>query len=180
MTLENKLKSFLVSDKERMLILEQVKELGLNDCWVGAGFVRNLVWDQLHEFETPTVLNDLDVVFFDVDIEEGVNRSLEHALANNYPNFKWSVKNQAHMHLLHGHFRYKNTEDAISHWVETATAVAVRLNDSFKIEVLCPHGLQDLFDLKIKAVSLEKVCVMKQRITTKKWLEVWNQLNVEL
>jgi hypothetical protein len=52
------------TDKGRMQILAYAKELGLPDCWVAAGFVRNMVWDYLHGFPS-TPLNDIDVIFFD-------------------------------------------------------------------------------------------------------------------
>ena len=31
-------------------VLLAVRDLGLKDCWVAAGFVRNAVWDLLHGY----------------------------------------------------------------------------------------------------------------------------------
>ncbi len=28
--------------------LKIVKQLDLNDCWIGAGFIRNRIWDYVH------------------------------------------------------------------------------------------------------------------------------------
>lgn len=48
-----------------MAALSAVRDLGL-DCWcIGAGAVRNLVWDTLHGFDTPSSLPDVDVAHFD-------------------------------------------------------------------------------------------------------------------
>lgn len=41
---------WLQQDNERMTVLRTVRRLGLNDWCLGAGFVRNLVWDRLHGY----------------------------------------------------------------------------------------------------------------------------------
>jgi len=48
-------------DRYRMNILSIVSSLKLPDWYIGAGFVRNLVWDHLHNFPS-TPLNDIDVI----------------------------------------------------------------------------------------------------------------------
>ena len=50
-------------DQERMNVLSIVQFMNLPDCYVAAGFIRNLVWDALHSCETR--LNDIDIVFYD-------------------------------------------------------------------------------------------------------------------
>ena len=42
--------------------LRAVHHLGLPDCWVGAGFVRALVWDHLHGYNEATPLDDVDLI----------------------------------------------------------------------------------------------------------------------
>ena len=44
-----------------MQALAQVRALRLRTWCVGAGAVRNLVWDALHESATPSALADIDV-----------------------------------------------------------------------------------------------------------------------
>ncbi len=63
--LEDKLAQLLAEDPLRIQALECVRSLALPDCYIAAGFVRNLVWDHLHQKQNPTPLNDLDVVYFD-------------------------------------------------------------------------------------------------------------------
>jgi hypothetical protein len=46
-------------------VLTAVEKLGLPDCWVAAGFVRNPVWDALHGFPWSASYTDIDVVYFD-------------------------------------------------------------------------------------------------------------------
>ena len=43
------------------------------------------------------------------------------------PGLLWSVRNQARMHVRNGDAPYDSTADTLRHWLETPTAVAVRL-----------------------------------------------------
>jgi len=54
-------------DELRLNALECVRLLNLPDCYLAAGFVRNLVWDFLHQMPSPTPLNDVDVIYFDAN-----------------------------------------------------------------------------------------------------------------
>ena len=56
---------WLQQDDARMAALRTVRRLGLNDWCLGAGFVRNLVWDRRHGYVDATPLNDIDVIHFD-------------------------------------------------------------------------------------------------------------------
>ncbi len=58
-------KDTLLNSLWHMRTLQVVRGLGLLDWAIGAGFVRNAVWDQLHGFDTMTPLADVDVLFFD-------------------------------------------------------------------------------------------------------------------
>src|SRR5699024_12615064 len=46
-------------------VLKTVDRLKCKDAWVCAGFIRNKVWDVLHDMKTS--LNDIDVIYFDSD-----------------------------------------------------------------------------------------------------------------
>lgn len=59
-----KIQELIQADPERMPLLKTVAALALPDCYIAAGFVRNMVWDYLHDYDA-TPLNDVDVVFFD-------------------------------------------------------------------------------------------------------------------
>lgn len=70
--LEEKLLQILRSHAWFMRILETVAACNLLDWCVGAGVLRNLVWDYLHGYRAPSDLADVDVAFFDPS-----DRSLE-------------------------------------------------------------------------------------------------------
>ncbi|HSC80630.1 MAG TPA: nucleotidyltransferase family protein, partial [Chitinolyticbacter sp.] len=89
----------------------------LPDGWIVAGFLRNLIWD--HRFGTRTGLNDVDVVYFDaLDLGRARERQIEVLLAATVPQVCWQVRNQARMHLRHGHAPYRDCLDAVSRYPE--------------------------------------------------------------
>ncbi|WP_394223745.1 nucleotidyltransferase family protein [Alteromonas gracilis] len=47
-----------------MRCLQALRDLDLPQGYIGAGFVRNAIWDELHNRATTTPLNDIDVVYF--------------------------------------------------------------------------------------------------------------------
>jgi hypothetical protein len=147
--------------------------------WIGAGFVRNAVWDALAG-RAPEVasLADLDVVHHDV--AAGSNLATEAALraARGLP---WSVVNQARMFARNGRHPYRDLADALAHWPETATAVAVRL-EAGRIRVLAPHGVADLFDLVVRPTPAHAAdpAVLRARLAAKGWTRRWPALRVLL
>ncbi|CAM1357750.1 nucleotidyltransferase family protein [Tenacibaculum xiamenense] len=161
-------------------VLRTVRTLNLNDCWIGAGFVRNKIWDVKHN-KLRTKLNDIDVIYFDeIKCSKEEDLQLEYKLVKVNPSLKWSVKNQARMHIKNGHHQYNDCYEAISFWPETATSVAVRLNDNDEIECIAPYDLDDLFNLVVKPTPEFNVDVYNARIKKKKWLEKWNKLNIKI
>jgi uncharacterized protein len=134
-------------------VLRTVRDSQLPDAWVGAGLLRDLVWGQLYGYGfDPSTVRDIDVAFFDQ-----ANLSREHddqatALLNTLqPGQPWEAKNQAAVHDWY-HHRFggppvaplASVAEAVATWPETATAVAVRVDDHDVLQVLAPHGLQDL------------------------------------
>jgi len=83
----------------RLDVLRTVAALGLPDCWIAAGFLRNPIWDHLHGYAEATPLNDIDVVYFDPeDRSKERDDSLEAELRRLSPGPPWSARNQARMH----------------------------------------------------------------------------------
>lgn len=165
-----------------MDILRAVRNLGLTDCMVGAGFVRNAVWDHLHGFKRLTPLVDIDVVYFDPhrpDLER--DDDWEQRLKTVIPNENWSVRNQARMHHRNGDAPYSSTEDAIRHWLETPTCIAVWLDDRDRVSVIAPHGVDDLLDLRVRPTpsGIRKPDQYRNRIDGKNWVSNWPRLIIE-
>ena len=176
--LEKEFIKIIENDIWMLNILKVVRDLKLNDCWIGAGFVRNKIWDVKHK-KSRTKLNDIDVIYFDKsNISETYDLQLENKLRNK-GNYNWSVKNQARMHIRNQQKSYNNSLDAISYWPETATALAVRLNNIDKIKYIAPYQLKDLFNLIVRPTPNFDIKTYKKRMEKKKWNVEWPKLKIE-
>ena len=179
----SELQALIASDDRRMQVLRIVRGLGLPDCWVAAGFVRNRVWDHAHGRASSPLPRDIDVIWFDPSAcDARRDAGLETALRDRDGTLAWSVKNQARMHARNGDGPYRSAADAMRYWPETATAVGVRLGARGDIEVAAPLGLDDLFDLVVRPTQrfgVEKQAVYLERILSKQWEQLWPSLQIQ-
>ncbi len=209
MVLNQALSKIIHRDPFRMDCLRALSALNLPQGYLGAGFVRNAIWDDLHNKARPTPLNDIDVVYFSDEItvpqskvsventieslsQPGVQagvlseakaqeKAFEHELARFVPNANWQVKNQARIHLAHGHAPYKSCSEAISYWIERETCVAVRLLANDDVDILAPFGLEANFAGTISInPKYPRPDVFEQRVVSKNWRKVWSLLKVVL
>ncbi|PIB10692.1 nucleotidyltransferase family protein [Vibrio rotiferianus] len=176
---EDKLVQLLAKDPIRVQALQCVCSLDLPDCYIAAGFVRNLVWDHLHQKQNSTQLNDLDVVYFAPnEFDDQANLEYETQLNALMPELNWQVRNQANMHLRNGDEPYQSTLDAMSYWPEKETAVAARLNEKNQIECISAFGFESLFESQITYNPKRTLTLFQSRVESKNWLNTWPQLQV--
>ena len=169
-----------------MEALRAVASLKLQAWCIGAGAVRNLVWDHLHGHSVPTPLTDVDVAYFDQSdlspkAEKALQASLE-AIASGTP---WEVTNQAAVHLwFESYFGHKveplgSLEEAIASWPEYATSVGITLRTKEEVKVIAPWGLEDLFGVTVRRnptrVSLE---TYRKRVEEKRYSQRWPNVKV--
>lgn len=179
------LRTLLTADPEFLGMLEAVRALALSDGFLTAGVIRNRVWDHLHGYGSPTPLNDIDVIYLDPrDLDETSEKRFEAALREQLPKHPWSVKNQARMAVRNGDPPYRSITEALKHWCETPTAVAVRMNADHGLEILAPFGLADLFDLIVRPTPFarthsRKLAQYRQRMTKKNWPRRWPRIRVQ-
>ncbi|MDE2595254.1 MAG: nucleotidyltransferase family protein [Sphingomonadales bacterium] len=163
---------WLRKDSFHWQILGHVRSLELPDCWIAAGFVRNLVWNVLHD-RRPAITSDVDVIWFDPSqTSEHRDQDLESALNRLDPRIDWSVCNQARMHFDNGDEPYGSSEDAMRYWPETATAVAVRRTGDDCCEFIAPFGFDDLLGLKLRPAGAFENCkraIFEERVASKNW-----------
>ncbi len=173
-----RLKRLFIQDLARMRLLKLVATLNLPDAWVAAGFVRNMVWDDLHNMPNQS-LNDVDVIFFaPTDVDDHCAQAATRALRMLAPEVNWQVKNQAFMHIRNQDLPYKNCADAMSYWPEKETAVAVCVSGSGELMVNAPFGLESLFMGHVSHNPKRDKRVYSQRIADKKWLSIWPKLRL--
>lgn len=127
--------------------LPSIRELNLPDWWVAGGAVRNTVWMALYGDACTLKIKDLDVVFFDKNSQKDFEVEQKEKLHQLHPQWVFDVKNQASFgHWRTWQFQFKDSTDGIDHFLHTATAVGVRLNDRDQLDICKPHGLEDLFN----------------------------------
>ena len=146
-----------------------------------AGFIRNAVWDALTRQPDASSWDDVDVIYFcREDLSANRDQAIEDALQAMRPDVKWSVKNQARMHIGNDDRPYTDTEDALRHWPECCTAIAARRADQ-TIELLAPFGLHDLLSMVVRPTPsfASRMEVYRSRINGKGWQRPWPNLRID-
>ncbi|ELU4011501.1 nucleotidyltransferase family protein [Vibrio vulnificus] len=139
-------------DPIRLEALEGVYQLELPQCYIAAGFVRNLVWDSLHHNVKLTPLNDIDVIFFDADcLDSDYEKSLELKLSEQMP---------------------------LLNWPEKETAVAVRKVEHDRYECISAFGFESLFQGFITHNPKRAYEAFENRVKSKGWLVMWPNLRI--
>ncbi|WP_067732806.1 nucleotidyltransferase family protein [Novosphingobium naphthalenivorans] len=169
------LAALLEADALRMEAMTAVHALALPDGWIGAGFVRDAVWDHIHGRAPSPLSGDIDVIWFDPErMDSSFDRTLEARLHAQMPALDWSVKNQARMHLRNGDAPYRDCADAMTHWPETATAIAAHLTAAGRVEINAPLGLEDLYRGRLRPTphfAGTRRPIFEQRVCAKRWRE---------
>lgn len=166
-------------------VLEKTSELGLANCYIGAGCITQTVWNYQLGFELTHGISDYDVVYYDgSDLSAEAELIFAKRLKNavNRSNINLDVNNQARVHLWYKEYfgydisPYRSVEEAINTWPTTATSVGVRI-ESGKLKVYAPFGLNDLFGLIVRA---NKAQITKKIYMDKvhKWSAKWPSLKI--
>lgn len=180
--LQARTEDLLRADPMRMACLRAARELALPDWALGAGFVRNLIWDHLHQKTVPTPLNDIDLIYLDQGDPDWLAEAAHEAwLAARLPGQCWEVRNQARMHHRQQVPPFASSLEALSHWVEIPTCIGVRLLANDEFEWLAPHGFGHNWSLRVSANPRcrQDSQVFVQRVQDKGWQSIWPDLEVE-
>ncbi|OEZ62806.1 nucleotidyltransferase family protein [Duganella sp. HH105] len=184
--LEERLAALVRSSAELMAALSAARSLGLGSWCIGAGAVRTLVWDALHGHDVPTPLADVDLVYYDADAPPQRDAELEARLRAAMPSLAWEVTNQAHVHTwFMREFGREvapllSLEDGVATWPEYATCVGVSLDAGDTIGVIAPHGLEDLFALRVRHnPACADIDTYRQRVAAKRFAQRWPLLAIE-
>lgn len=166
-----------------MDVLRAAQALNLPDWWIGAGFLRNRVWDAIEEQPSQRT-RDVDLVYFNAaNTAREIDWSYDERMKCDYPFAEWEVRNQARMHYVNAFPPFTSTADGIAHWVETATCVAVKLAGD-ELRYLFCYGTDDLYRLIARPTPQFKdpklIARFHARIAEKKWRERWPDLRVAL
>ena len=170
-----------------MDVLHIAEELNLPEWLIGAGFIRNKVWDYLHGYQKETAdTADIDLIYFDQHgNDENADEKLSEKL-NTKTGLNWEVVNEAYAHKWYTIKppQYISSEDAVSKWPETATCIGVKIENG-NLHLIAPHGIGDLVNLIVRPSpafidegNVKNVVV--ERMNKKRWLEKWPKLKLEI
>jgi len=165
--------------------LRTVRSLGVSSWCIGAGAIRSMVWDELHRFQSPSTVDDMDVAYFDPCAPLHVDAQLQQQLMALHPGVNWEVVNQAKVHEW-----YESTfgqaippleslESGLAIWPEYATCVGVYLVADDDLHVIAPHGLNDLFELRVRHNPTQVPAeTFMQRVRQKRFAQRWPMLTI--
>lgn len=176
--------------------LRAARGLGLRHWAIGAGAVRNRVWDHLHGRAAQAGPEaDVDLVFHDpapaaagLEAVQAQEALLRRQLAAHCPGLAWEPVNQAAVHLWrvappgpHGPpmAALGSLAEALAGWPETATAVAVWLDGQDRLHLLAPLGLDDLLGLRVRRNPAVHPATYAERLARQRWAARWPLLRVE-
>lgn len=170
-----------------MDVLQVVRSLALPSWAIGAGAIRNMVWDSLHGYSNATPLHDVDVVYFDPDnTTREAEQSVQYRLSQRLPHIHWDVTNQAAVHLWYEQVYDQAVApltsllEGIATWPEYATCVGISLSDDEQLQVMAPHGLDDLFEMRVRwNPARVSSAAYSERVREKAFTRRWPQVRVE-
>jgi uncharacterized protein len=166
-------------------IVGRWREVGLPDGWLVAGCVAQTVWNDASGLPAGHGISDVDLVYFDGDDlsqeTEAAHAARIRALFADLG--LWiDVKNEARVHLWYAEkfgtvlAPYVSTEDAITTFPTTATAVGVQPRAG-GLHVFAPYGLSDLLGLIVRP-NKKQITQAIYDAKVKKWQAKWSGLRV--
>lgn len=181
---EKDILNLVLKDKWMMKVLRIAEKQNLKDWVIGAGFIRNKVWDYLHGFEKKEIdTSDIDLVYFDPEGNTPEQDEILSEKLKNETGINWEIINEAYAHTWNHRPPYTSTEDALSKWTETATGIGIKLQNN-KLALVAPNSIDDLVNLIVRRSPKFKfpgaLELVKKRIKDKKWLEKWPKLKLKL
>ncbi len=176
----------LRSSTDLMDIMRRARNLELDDYYIGAGCVMQVIWNKLLGNDDLYGIKDIDLVYYDdACISEDSEKSLEEKVKNLYGDIELEVDvtNEARVHIWYREKfgydidPYMSVEDAIRTWPTTASALGIRLDDEDNLVLCAPFGVSDLMNMVIrpnKVQITEEIYMSK----VKRWKEKWPELYV--
>jgi hypothetical protein len=177
------LEAALAQNRSLAELLARFDEIGLPDGWLVAGAIAQTVWNLAFARAAEFGVKDVDLVYFDAqDLSPEAEAAQERRLRDLFRHLpiKLDVKNEARVHLWYeARFGYpiapySSTEDAITSFPTTATAVGVRRRAG-RSECCAPFGLDDLFGLVVRP-NQRQINRAIYQAKTERWRSVWPQL----
>jgi uncharacterized protein len=166
-------------------VIDRWSEIALPDCWLVAGCLAQTVWNDAFGLPPTHGISDIDLVYFEggdlsAETEAGHAERIRPLFAD--LGLWIDVKNEARVHLWYAEkfgsaqAPYVSTEDAISTFPTTATAIGVQPRAD-GLHVFAPYGLSDLLGLIVRP-NKKQITQAIYDAKVKKWRDRWPDLHV--
>ena len=187
MTQTEQLMQMLEKNKSVQFILEHAEELDMPNWYLGAGGIVQTVWNVTHGFDPENSIKDYDLVYYDADTSpeaQDVFIQKGKKLFRDIP-VPVEIVNEARVYLWYkkqfgyqtDQDQYKSVEEAINAWPTTATATGVRKNADGQFQIYAPFGLNDLFNMIVRA-NKSKITEKVYQDKVDRWIKVWPNLKI--
>lgn len=182
---ENQLRQVLSGSPIVAPVIDRWPDIGLPDCWLAAGCLAQTVWNDAFGLPARHGISDIDLVYFDGgDLSAGTEAGHAARIRALFAELGlWvDVKNEARVHLWYAEkfgtalAPYVSTEDAITTFPTTATAVGVQ-PDANGLRIFSPYGLSDLLGGVVRP-NKKQITRPIYDAKVKKWLALWPRLRV--
>jgi len=166
-------------------ILDRWPEVALPDGWLVAGCLAQTVWNDAFGLPFGHGIADIDIVYFDaddLDAETEERHAVRLRRAFRDLGVRLDVKNEARVHLWYETkfgrplTPYISTEDAITTFPTTATAVGVQPSGD-GLQVFSPCGLTDLLGLIVRP-NKKQITQAIYDAKVARWRQLWPGLRV--
>jgi hypothetical protein len=182
---EKRLRQLLSRSPVVAPIIDRWPDVGLPDCRLAAGCLAQTVWNDAFGLPARHGISDIDLVYFDggdlsTETEAGHAARIRALFAD--LGLWLDVKNEARVHLWYAEkfgitlAPYVSTEDAITTFPTTATAIGVQPRPD-GLHVFSPYGLSDLLGLIVRP-NKKQITRPIYDAKVKKWLALWPDLHV--
>ena len=182
---EDLLQSILARSPIVATIVDRWPQIDLPDCRLVAGCLAQTVWNDAFGLPATHGISDIDLVYFEGE-DLSAEREAGHAalIRTVFADLGlWiDVKNEARVHLWYAEkfgnvlAPYVSTEDAITTFPTTATAVGVQPRAG-GLHVFAPYGLSDLLGLIVRP-NKKQITQAIYDAKVKKWRAKWPGLRV--
>lgn len=183
---ENELLEIIKGDKRLMRILQVAQSVNLPNWYIGAGVIRNTVWDTLHEVPQPSPIRDIDFIYYSAEPIDEV--PIRKKLQEVFPNVEWDIKNSATVHEWYKAKRnidrpaLFSSEEDIDAWPETASCIGIRITKDNSFLIYAPYGINDLLDMVFRRNKTNEYSVspevFKRRVIDKKIAQRWPKATI--
>jgi uncharacterized protein len=166
-------------------VVDRWSQIALPDCWLVAGCLAQTVWNDAFGLPATHGISDIDLVYFDGnDLAEETEAGHATRVRALFADLGlWiDVKNEARVHLWYAEkfgnvlAPYTSTEDAITTFPTTATAIGVQPRPD-GLYVFAPYGLSDLLGLIVRP-NKKQITQAIYDAKVKKWQARWPGLRV--